>query len=222
MGDLNLVEIGYKIMLIFVPFLFSLCFHEWAHGMVAKMKGDRTAELQGRLTLNPMAHADPIGTWLLPMLAILFSKGFFFGWAKPVPVDTRNLKGRMDMFWIAAAGPLSNVFLAFVAAIVLGFVAAWVHTPSRGLLMELVNAFVATNLFLAVFNLIPIHPLDGGKIIEPFLPTQWNMWLMENQLQLNMFLLLFIFIGGGILGIPVLMAKGVLLQLSSFIAQNLV
>jgi Zn-dependent protease len=209
-------------MLVFVPFLFSLCFHELAHGLVAKWKGDRTAELQGRLTLNPMAHADPIGTWALPLLAITFNSGFFFGWAKPVPVDTRNLRGKMDMFWIAAAGPLSNVFLAVIGAIGLGFIAAYMHSSSAGSVVQLVNSFIGINLFLAVFNLIPIHPLDGGKIIEPFLPGNWNTWLLENQMQLNMFLLLILLLGGGILAMPVLLAKGVLLQLSSFIAQNLV
>lgn len=219
---MNLIELGYKISLIFVPFLFSLCFHEFAHGLVAKWKGDRTAELQGRLTLNPMAHADPIGTWALPLIAIVFNAGFFFGWAKPVPVDTRNLRGRFDMFWIAAAGPLSNVLLAVVAAIGLGFVAAYVHSSSGGMVIELVNSFIGINLFLAVFNLIPIHPLDGGKIVEPFLPNNWNTWLMENQMQLNMFLLLILILGGGFLAMPVMLAKGVLLQLSSFIAQNLV
>ena len=104
------MEIGYKIGMNFVPFLFALCAHEYAHGLVAKWRGDNTAQALGRLTLNPLAHADPIGTFVLPLAAIIFNVPIFFGWAKPVPVDARQLKNpRTDMFWIALAGPGSNI-----------------------------------------------------------------------------------------------------------------
>src|SRR4051794_8394875 len=105
--NINMVEKAFQAFEYFVPFLFALCFHEFAHGWVAKMRGDRTAEIMGRLTLNPLAHADMIGTVILPLASILTGIPFF-GWAKPVPVDERNLKNpRIDMFWIAFAGPLS-------------------------------------------------------------------------------------------------------------------
>src|ERR1035437_281845 len=115
MGEFNFVEIGYQVGMQFVPFLFALCFHEFSHGYIAKLRGVNTAERLGRLSLNPMVHADPIGTWLLPLSAIFFQTHLMFGWAKPVPVDARNLKNpRMDMFWIALAGPASNFLLALV------------------------------------------------------------------------------------------------------------
>ena len=223
MNNFDIVEFGARLGIFFVPFLFALCFHEFAHGLVAKWKGDNTAELAGRLSLNPMVHADPIGTWVLPIAAILFSSPFFFGWAKPVPVNTRNLKNPMDLFWIALAGPLSNVFLALVATILLGVAYAYSQAPGSGTgILMLLKTFISINLFLAVFNLIPIHPLDGGKIIEPFLPVRWNMWLMENQGQLNLFLFLFIMLSGGLLAIPVIWASNQLLEVSIFIAQRLV
>lgn len=223
MNDMNLIEIGARLGIFFVPFLFALCFHEFAHGFVAKMKGDNTAEMEGRLSLNPMVHADPIGTWLLPIISIVFSSPFFFGWAHPVPVNPRNLKHRMDMFWIALAGPMSNVFLALVSTVLLGFAFAYLRGPgSSGAILELLKTFITINLFLAAFNLIPIHPLDGGKIIEPFLPARWNVWLSENQTQLNMFLLVFILLAGRVLAVPVLWAAGFLLHTSVLIAQALV
>ena len=107
-----------RAMIFFVPFLFALCFHEYAHGWVAKLRGDNTAQTMGRLTMNPLVHMDLVGTLILPMMAILNpGMGIFFGWAKPVPVNERNLKNpRIDMFWIALAGPASNLFLAAVSA----------------------------------------------------------------------------------------------------------
>lgn len=202
---MDFIEIGAKLGMFFVPFLFALCFHEWAHGFVAKLRGDNTAEMMGRLTLNPMAHADPIGTWVLPIAAIVLNSPFFFGWAKPVPVNERNLKrpGR-DMFWVALAGPMSNVFLAVVGMIILGLVYGIFRGGSQGTAyVTLLETFLSINLFLAFFNLIPIHPLDGGKIVEPFIPRSWNMWLEQNQGTLNIFLLMFILFAGPVLSIPV-------------------
>lgn len=219
----NLVEIGAKLGIFFVPFLFSLCFHEYAHGLVAKWRGDRTAEMAGRLSLNPLVHADPMGTWILPIATIVLGSPFFFGWAQPVPVNTRNLRHRLDMFWVSLAGPASNVLLAILASVSLGFSLVYLHgTSASNAIIELLKTFVRINLFLAVFNLIPIHPLDGGKIIEPFLPARWNIWLMENQAQLNMFLFVFIMLAGGLLAAPVLWATQLLLELSVTIARSLV
>lgn len=217
---MNLIEILAKLGVYFVPFLFALCFHEYAHGLVAKWRGDNTAEQEGRLSLNPMVHADPIGTWLLPIVCILLGGRFFFGWARPVPVNTRNLRHRLDMFWIALAGPASNVLLALVSVVLLAF--AQVYMGDNKAVLIILHAFISTNLFLAAFNLIPIHPLDGGKIVEPFLPSRWNMWLMENQGQLSMFLFLFLMLAGPILMAPVVWASGELIEVSSFLAQKLV
>ncbi|MGE0528583.1 MAG: site-2 protease family protein [Bdellovibrionales bacterium] len=222
--NLDFIELGAKLGMFFVPFLFALCFHEFAHGWVAKLRGDNTAEISGRLSLNPMAHADPIGTWLLPLSAILFSSPFFFGWAKPVPVNSRNLrKPREDMFWIAVAGPLSNVFLALVGAVALGLVLAYMPAQGTGdALNKMLQTFIMINLFLALFNLIPVHPLDGGKVIEPFLPARWNMWLLENQGTLSMGLLLGMLLAGHVLAAPVIWTAQKLMMLSVVIAQLLV
>src|SRR3954467_10390959 len=104
MDQMNFLALGNQLGMVFVPFLFALCFHEFAHGLVAKWRGDNTAEISGRLSLNPFVHADPIGTFLLPIGAIILNSGFFFGWAKPVPVNSRNLRNpRWDMFWVALA-----------------------------------------------------------------------------------------------------------------------
>ncbi len=207
---MDMLEIGAKLGMFFVPFLFALCFHEFAHGLVAKWRGDNTAQMMGRLTLNPVAHADPLGTWVLPILAIVFNSPFFFGWAKPVPVNERNLKRpRQDMFWVALAGPMSNIFLAFVGMFLLAFVFAKFGGSADGSAYRtLLDTFIMVNLFLAVFNLIPIHPLDGGKVLEPFLPASWNIWLEQNQGTLNMALLIFLLLAGRVLAVPVLILAG--------------
>lgn len=220
---MDLIQLGAKLGLYFVPFLFALCFHEFAHGLVAKWKGDRTAELSGRLSMNPMVHADMLGTFILPIGAIVLGVPFFFGWAKPVPVNSRNLSNpKWDMFWISIAGPLSNVFLALVATVALGVAIAYMNAPgSSAAFVELLTIFVRINLFLAVFNLIPIHPLDGGKVIEPFLPFHWNRWLEENQGMLNIGLLMVIFLGGSIVAAPVGWVAGQLFYVSKLIGYSL-
>ncbi len=194
--------------LFFIPFLFSLCFHEYAHGWMAKKLGDNTASLMGRLTMNPMAHADPIGTFILPAASIIMQIPFF-GWAKPVPVNERNLKHpKKDMFWVAAAGPLSNVLLAFVGAFLLIAVEIYVADPHQKIsAMRFLNTFMIINLSLAFFNLLPIHPLDGGKVIARFLPDSINDQLEANQ-HITSMILLFLFIGGGlkILSTPIFWA----------------
>jgi len=220
---MNFLEIANQIGMEFVPFLFALCFHEFAHGLVAKMKGDNTAERLGRLNLNPMSHGDPIGTWVLPLSAILFHTGWMFGWAKPVPVDSRNLKHPMkDMFWIALAGPMSNFLLAFVSVFVLAVLHVKGPAGSTGTALEtLMINFIFINITLAIFNLIPINPLDGGKVIAPFLPIRWNMWLEQHQGQLSIALFILIFFVGGVLAAPVMFIGHNLLDLAQTLANKI-
>lgn len=206
---MDLVEIGGKLAVFYVPFLFALCVHEFSHGLVAKWCGDLTAERMGRLTLNPLAHADIVGTFILPISAIVFGIPIFFGWAKPVPVDERNLKNRRtDMFWIALAGPLSNVIMALLATLVLYFV---VRSPGlanyQSTIVTILQMFVVVNLFLAIFNMIPLHPLDGGKVLARFLPASVNYKLEQNQQMTSMILLGLVVVGAlRVLSIPVFMA----------------
>lgn len=193
-----------KIISFFIPFLFALCFHEFAHGWVARRLGDNTAHVMGRLTLDPMAHIDWLGTVALPIMAIVFGTPMF-GWAKPVPVNSRNLKHpRQDMFWIALAGPMSNIFLYVVGLAIYLLIKKqnfFVPTPQ---LWGVIGIFLQLNLILAFFNLIPMHPLDGGKIIARFLPLKWDMWLEARQYQMQMILMLLVIFGAfQILALPV-------------------
>ncbi|MEK6627904.1 MAG: site-2 protease family protein [Bdellovibrionota bacterium] len=212
---MDILEIGVKLGKFYVPFLFALCFHEYAHGLIAKLKGDNTAEQLGRLTMNPMAHADMVGTFILPISAIIFNIPIFFGWAKPVPVNTRNLKNiRIDMFWIALAGPASNILLAVVGTIFVffalkfGFLGDYTKP-----VFELMQMFVQINLFLAIFNIIPLHPLDGGKVLARFLPASINYKLEQNEHMTSIILLFLVMTGAlRILSIPVSALYSVLMN----------
>ncbi len=173
------IDLG-LIALQFAVFFFSLSFHEMAHAWAADRLGDPTARLQGRLSLNPMVHLDLFGTIILPLLAALTGLTLI-GWAVPVPVDTRNLRRpRRDHALIAAAGPASNVLLALAAAALvrLSGSGAWLVAlagPGMGeALVQLLLLFVLINLLLAVFNLIPVPPLDGSWLLSSVLPPDWS------------------------------------------------
>lgn len=190
MNDLSqlLYAVSYKAL----PLLFAIVLHEYAHGWVADKCGDSTARRLGRLTVNPLAHIDPFGTIIVPLICLLLPGSFLLGWAKPVPVDPRNMRQpRRDMALVAAAGPGMNFLLAVGSAVVLAWIvsinpallsmdsgdAAPDEETSWATLMLLplaVMAFysVLVNVFLGIFNLMPIPPLDGGRIMVSVLPPQ--------------------------------------------------
>jgi Zn-dependent protease len=188
------------VFISFIVLLFSLTVHEMAHAFTADRLGDPTARLLGRISLNPIVHADPIGTVLFPLIALV-SGAPLIGWAKPVPVNTRQLAHpRRDFVLVAAAGPASNLVMAFAAALVLSFLTISPQTQGE----TNVSVPVATilgqgmrlNVLLAVFNMIPIPPLDGGNVLAGLLP--YSLATGFNRMRPYGFLLLYalLFSGG--------------------------
>ena len=172
MPELNIAGILRTISVFLIPALFAITLHEVAHGWAARQLGDRTAEMLGRLTLNPVKHIDPIGTIVVPLAALLFTN-FLFGWAKPVPVAFRNLRNpRRDMVLVAAAGPAANLLMATGWAIIWGVLDATVGIRGDATLWvaSMCQIGVLFNVVLAVFNLLPIPPLDGGRVVTGLLP----------------------------------------------------
>ena len=158
-----------------VILIFSVIIHEVSHGLMADRLGDPTARLQGRLTLNPLKHIDPIGTIVVPL--ITYFAGFTFGWAKPVPYNPYNLKNRRTgEFLIALAGPASNLSIALVFGFIIRLVIAniGIGTPSVVSFIQVASYVVVINIVLAVFNLIPLPPLDGSKLLFSILPIQYS------------------------------------------------
>ena len=161
------------IVLWVVPVVFAITLHEAAHGYVARHFGDRTAEALGRITLNPLRHIDPIGTVLVPaVLYLTAGPQYIFGWAKPVPVNFGNLRQpKRDMFWVAGAGPFANFAMAFAWMLMLKLTMHEGLWPSE-LLARMAQIGVSVNLVLMALNLLPIPPLDGGRIAVSVLPAR--------------------------------------------------
>ena len=187
-----------------LPVIFAITLHEAAHGYAARHFGDLTAWQAGRISLNPLRHVDPVGTLLVPISILLLSAGnFLFGWAKPVPVDFGRLrKPKQDMFWVAAAGPAANLVMALGWAMVLKLVEATPENLYSLPLARMADVGIDINLVLMALNLLPIPPLDGGRITVSLLPHRlaWKYSRLEPWGFPILLLLLFTGILGSVLG----------------------
>jgi len=181
------------LLIYIIPLLFAITLHEAAHGWVASKLGDHTAKMMGRVTLDPTKHIDPIGTIAIPLVLLLSSSGFIFGWAKPVPINFNALRnGKNGMIWVALAGPGANI----VMAICWLFVMIIAIKMNITVLIEMGRVGILVNCVLAVFNLLPIPPLDGSRVISALLPNR--LAYQYNQLeQYGLYILLgLMFLGG--------------------------
>jgi Zn-dependent protease len=175
---MDLSTIGFAISVWLLPVIIAITFHEAAHGWVAERFGDPTARMLGRVTFNPIKHVDPFGTLILPGMLLLFmvwsgGQGILFGYAKPVPVNFARLRHpKRDMIWVALAGPGINLILAYLSALALRAVISPTGEITGWLDSNLINS-MQINILLAVFNLLPIPPLDGGRVVTGLLPRPY-------------------------------------------------
>lgn len=209
--ELHLVQI---IAIYALPVILAITLHEAAHGYVARHFGDMTAYLEGRVSLNPLRHIDPFGTVALPLILLaltkLFGGGIIFGWAKPVPVNFANLRHpKRDMLWVAAAGPLSNLAMALIWALVLKLGLSMSGSYFALPLALMGAAGVFFNIIIMVLNLVPLPPLDGGRILVSLLPHRlaWRVARIEPY----GFLILIVLLLTGVLGALLWPAIGVLM-----------
>lgn len=216
-------DIILKVLVWAVPVLFSIVIHEVAHGWMANRLGDDTAKRMGRLTLNPISHIDPIGTVILPVIMIIMG-GVVFGWAKPVPFNPynfrRNVNPKTGAMWVAAAGPGSNLILAFIATFVLVATQKFFTNIAPALYMsinQLAEALMIINLVLASLNLIPIPPLDGSKILFRFLPPAYEVPFQRLERYGFLILIILIFTGvfSKIISVPIKLLLGLFLSIAT-------
>ncbi|WP_373048480.1 site-2 protease family protein [Vulgatibacter sp.] len=209
-----------SLVLWFIPVLLSLTVHEWAHAASAHALGDDTAARLGRLTLNPIPHIDPVGTVLLPVMQVIFSGGVFFAWAKPVPVTptrfTRKVTMSTGMMIVSAAGPVSNLLLALGAALSMGLAMRAGQTNEA--IYAFAQSMLVLNLALAIFNMIPLPPLDGSKVLLGLLPRRTAL-AYEKIFPYAPVLLIGVFLfGGRLIHRPMMWLGGWLMHLSAAIA----
>ncbi|MGJ8620264.1 MAG: site-2 protease family protein [Methylophilaceae bacterium] len=192
--ELTLVQ---KIAVSAIPIIFAITVHEASHGYAAKYFGDLTADKMGRITLNPLKHIDPIGTILLPAITLMLG-GILFGYAKPVPVNFAGLRNpKKDMLWVAAAGPASNFVMAIFWVLVLKY-SQGAPDYAAFFLLEMSKVGIMINLVLMVLNLLPLPPLDGGRIAVSLLPM--NLAVKLSQVERYGFVILIILLMTGVLG----------------------
>ncbi len=182
----------FQTLLIWViPVLLAITLHEAAHGWMASKFGDHTARMMGRVTLNPVKHIDPVGTIVVPLALLVMSTGFIFGWAKPVPINFNALRSpKSGMIWVALAGPGANLIMA------IGWIFIAILSINIPVMLKMAGAGIFINLLLAVFNLLPIPPLDGSRVISALLPNP--LAYKYNQLERFGFVILIglMFVGG--------------------------
>ena len=201
-------------LLFLIPLLLSLSVHEWAHAWTAWRLGDPTAEMQGRLTLNPIAHIDPIGTLLLPLL------GVPLGWAKPVPVNParfrKDVKMGTGIFLTAAAGPLSNLCIALLFVFISAALLVWAPQvlANNSLVAHFLSVMIFLNVILAVFNMLPIPPLDGSRVVDGLVPDAlrpaWDHYAQFGPLALVAVILLPVLFGINLVAWPLAMTQSLL------------
>jgi Zn-dependent protease len=213
---LSLAESIQRLSIQLPPFIMAVIFHEFAHGWVANRWGDPTAKINGRLTLNPLPHVDPVGTLLFPIINMLTGMSLLIGWAKPVPINpTRFKKYRPGIFWVSLAGPGMNFLLAILSTFAFCALHAWVprsfylHEP----LLSMAYVSITLNYALGIFNLVPLPPLDGSKIVEAFLPYEAAK-SYEALSQYSFFILMALLMSGAfsILSIPIRFCSELTLQ----------
>jgi len=194
---------GFRTLILsIIPFLLAISVHESAHGYVAYRKGDFTAKMLGRITMNPIRHLDPLGSIMVPIILAFSGAGVIFGWAKPVPVNAFNFKNpRKDMMFVGLAGPVSNFLLAAVLAFVYrillffpGQEILWGNRIGEPLTIMLILS-IKISIYLGVFNLIPVHPLDGSHILEGLLPPEQAKAYSRLSQYGSIFLILLLFTG---------------------------